>query len=120
MVVVEYLQEGLNLRFFLQLSFAHLFGDFAWIAIDAGHQRVSEGLVRAAVIHCLDDDCLTAGITAAQDNHNFIGFHNLPHFEAGRKYLLSTVRLPRDSIGYRKRERKINKLIKVLEAEKLM
>lgn len=79
----SYLEEGLYLAALLQLGLAHTVGHFPWVAVDAGDQGMSELFVGAAVVKGLDDDRLASCVPAAEDQHDFIRLHDLPHLVAG-------------------------------------
>lgn len=83
--LITHLEEGLDLGALLQLSLAHAVGDFAGVPVDSGHQSVSKLFVRTAVVEGLDDDRLASCVPAAEDQHDFIRLHDLPHLGAGLK-----------------------------------
>lgn len=74
-----HLQERLDLGTLLQLGLAHAVGHFAGVPVDTGDQRVSKLFVGTAVIEGLDDDRLASCVPAAQDQHDFVRLHDLPH-----------------------------------------
>lgn len=79
MIVVQALQERLDLGLLLQLVLAHLLGHLARVPVDAGNERMSEGLLRRAIIGSLHNDSFAAGVTSTKDDYDLALFHNFPH-----------------------------------------
>jgi hypothetical protein len=81
MVVVVHLQEGLHFA----VAFTTLLGkttdDLAGVTVDAGHQSMTERLVRAAFVEVLDDDGFATSETTVHHQDNLGRLHNLHHFD---------------------------------------
>ena len=79
-VVVQEAHEGLNAAPARRLFLAHSPGYSPRVSLYPGDQRVAEGLVLVlSALKGLNDNSLLARVAPAQHNHDFVGFHNLPH-----------------------------------------
>lgn len=63
----------------MEARLAHAAGHSSRVAIDAGHEGMSELLVGGSVVERLHDDGLAAGVPSAEDEHDLTHFHNLAH-----------------------------------------
>ena len=64
MVVIDDFDERLHFTALVLAGFGHAAGDLEWVAFDACHEGVWEGMLFAAVVLGLDDDdffCLRSG-----------------------------------------------------------
>jgi hypothetical protein len=76
------LDKGLDSAPPLHLLSTHTAGDFSWVTLDAGNDRVGVGTLLGSLIELLDNYDLLACLTALQDNSN-LGAHHETSAQAG-------------------------------------
>ena len=80
MLVVVDANERLHARETGALLLGQTAYDLARVTVYAGHQRVTERLVRTALVEVFDDHRFATGETAVQHDDHLVGSHDFAHF----------------------------------------